>query len=264
MFLGIITLCFLGFFFILFAFWVVALNSDFVSLVRLRLCLDNRVIRTFVKFTPAFLKRLQLRVFVRISLEIPSFRVNVRFLYQFLLINEIIAMTFISQEGKALFTFLNLTWFRTTFNPILLLSTLFVFILQTPFYLIIRKSIRLFCLVRWWRNIFHGNIFWFFNTLLEEHDVRNLLEVELIFNRESFKSIFLVSAIFIFRLNFNALKNIWIRDRGVIQVECEVLRFHFLAKIQLQRKYYSNRLQLGNLVLFFLKPRYFWVNTHEF
>lgn len=66
----------------------------------------------------------------------------------------------------------------------------------------------------------------FFDTFLEEHDFWYLLEIELIFNRESFESIFI--NVFIFRLDFNVMKNIRVRDRKVVNVKSKMFMFHIL------------------------------------
>lgn len=71
----------------------------------------------------------------------------------------------------------------------------------------------------------------FFNTFLEEHDFRYLLEVKLIFDRESFGPTFIIDSIFIFGLDFNIMKNIRIGDRKVVDIKSEMFMFHLLQRI---------------------------------
>ena len=71
-----------------------------------------------------------------------------------------------------------------------------------------------------------GEIFGFFYAFFEEHDFRDVLEVEFVFDGESFEANFVRIEMFIFGLDFNVLKDIRIGNGEVVKVEGEVFVLH--------------------------------------
>ena len=178
---------------------------------------------------------------MRISLKIFRFRKNLWFLLLFLLIYQSFAFNLILEKGKIWIVFVNLAWFWTALCSFWFLSTLVGLVLRTPLNLITWKCVRLFGLI-WWRwDVFYLKlILGFFNTFLKEHDFRYFLEVEFIFDGESFESVFVCVGIFCFLINFDILENVWIGDREVVQIKSEMLVLHVRWKILFLRNYYSN------------------------
>jgi hypothetical protein len=74
--------------------------------------------------------------------------------------------------------------------------------------------------------VIRWEMFGFFYTFFEEHDFRDVLEIEFVFDGESFEPDFVRIEMFIFRLNFNVLKDIRIGNGEVVKVKGEVFVLH--------------------------------------
>ena len=75
-------------------------------------------------------------------------------------------------------------------------------------------------------------MFGFLDAFFEEHDFRDFLEVEFVFNGEPFDSNFIGIEKFIFVLDFDVFENIGIGDGEVVKVEGEMFVFHVLREIR--------------------------------
>ena len=101
-----------------------------------------------------------------------------------------------------------------------------VFVFSTPIDIITWEGIGVFGLIGWGREVIRWEMFGFFDTFFKEHDFRDVLEIEFVFDGESFEPDFVRIEMFIFRLNFNVLKDIRIGNGEVVKVEGKVFVLH--------------------------------------